>query len=197
MQGDILQGTDPTTQPSFTLRNRAARALWNLTWLLLFRPSPRPLHAWRAFLLRLFGARVGRHAHVYPAVKVWAPWNLHIGSHVGIADGVTLYSMEAITIGDHAVVSQGAHLCCGSHDYNSPSFQLFAKPIVLEPYVWVCAESFLGPGVRVTEGSVVGARSVVTRSLEVPWTVYAGTPCKEVGRRNRPSAAVSLAALYG
>jgi putative colanic acid biosynthesis acetyltransferase WcaF len=181
----ILQGNDPTTQPSFSLRNRIGRALWHTTWLLLFRPSPRPLHAWRAALLRLFGAKLGVDAHVYPAARIWAPWNLEVGHHVGIADGVTLYSMARIVVGDYSVISQGAHLCCGSHDYNSPTFQLFAKPITLGAHVWVCAEAFLSPGVTVAEGCVIGARSMVTRSLDSPWTVYAGNPCQTTGKRRQ------------
>lgn len=178
----ILHGNDPTTQPSFSMGNRAGRALWNAVWLLLFRPSPRPLHAWRAMLLRLFGARIGAHAHVYPGARIWAPWNLEIGHHVGIADGATLYNLAPIVIGDYSVVSQGAHLCCGSHDYNSRNFQLIAHPIRIGAHAWLCADVFLAPGVTVAEGGVVGARSVVTRSLESPWTVYAGNPCRSTGK---------------
>ncbi len=69
----IIEGNDPTVEPSFTLRNRLARQLWNWVWLFLFRPSPRPLHAWRAFLLRVFGASLGTDVHVYPAVRIWRP----------------------------------------------------------------------------------------------------------------------------
>jgi putative colanic acid biosynthesis acetyltransferase WcaF len=110
---------------------------------------------------------------------------LTIGNKVGIANGVTLYNMAPIEIGDYCVVSQGAHLCCGTHDYNSANFQLIARPIVLKPYVWVCTEAFLSPGVIISEGAVIGARSVVTKSLENPWSVYAGMPCREIGKRAR------------
>ena len=179
----ITQGNDPSTQPSFTLGNRIARAVWNTVWLFMFRPSPRPLHAWRAMLLRLFGARIGKHVHVYPAARIWAPWQLTVGHHVGIADGVMLYNMDQIVIGDRCVISQGAHLCCGSHDYNSTNFQLFARPIILGSHVWVCAEAFLSPGVSVADGAVIGARSLVSKNLDQPWTVYAGVPCKPIGKR--------------
>jgi len=181
----IIEGNDPTVEPSFTLRNRIARQLWNWVWLFLFRPSPRPLHIWRAFLLRLFGARLGAHVHVYPAVKIWAPWNLEIGSNVGIADGVTLYNMNQLTIGDYSVISQGVHLCGGSHDYNSPNFQLIAEPITVGCRVWICAEAFISHGVTLPEGAVIAARSVVSKSLEFPWTVYAGVPAKPIGKRTQ------------
>ena len=97
----IIQGNDPYTQPSFSLQNRIMRAIWGVVWLILFRSSPRPFHLWRRFLLRLFGSKLGKHVNVYPTVKIWAPWALDIGNFVGVADGVTLYNMALITIGDH------------------------------------------------------------------------------------------------
>jgi putative colanic acid biosynthesis acetyltransferase WcaF len=172
----IIQENDPYTEPSFSFGNRLMRALWGLTWLLFFMPSPRSFHAWRSFLLRAFGANLGQHVHVYPHVKVWAPWQLTIGNRVGIADGVTLYNMASITIGDYCVISQGAHLCCGSHDIESDNFQLIAKPIKIEKNVWICAEAFIGPGVNVAEGCVLGARAVLVKSLTEPWSVWAGNP---------------------
>jgi putative colanic acid biosynthesis acetyltransferase WcaF len=172
----IIQGNDPYTQPSFSLQNRIMRAVWGVVWLVLFRTSPRPLHVWRRFLLRLFGANLGMHVNVYPTVKMWAPWALSIGDYVGVADGVKIYNMAPIVIGNHCVISQGAHLCGGSHDIDSANFQLIAKPITLESYVWVCAEAFVGPGVHLAEGCVLGARAVVVKSIVEPWTVWAGNP---------------------
>jgi putative colanic acid biosynthesis acetyltransferase WcaF len=181
----IIQGNDPFRGASFSLLDRLRRQLWNIVHALLFRWSPRPFHGWRALLLRLFGARMGRGCHVYPGVRIWAPWNLVLGDHVGIADGVTLYSMATITIGSYAVVSQGAHLCCGTHDYNSSNFQLIAKPIAIGAQAWICAEAFVHPGVTIPDGCVVGARSVVTKPLPNAWHVYAGNPCHQVAARSR------------
>ena len=85
-------GPDPYTRPAFSFGNRAARLLWNVTWLLLYRLSPRPLHGWRAMLLRLFGAKLGPDCHFYPASRVWAPWNLRCADHVAAGDGVEIYN---------------------------------------------------------------------------------------------------------
>jgi putative colanic acid biosynthesis acetyltransferase WcaF len=193
----VLQGVDPAREASFTLRNRLARAAWGIVWTLLFRPSPRPLHGWRAALLRAFGARLGPHVHVYPSVRVWAPWNLQIDGYVGIGDRAILYNMGTLRIGHHAVVSQGAHLCGGTHDPDSERFQLVAAPITIGAHAWICADAFLGPGVRVADGAVVGARSVVVRDLEQPWTIYAGHPARarrprrRTGELGAPCAAVA------
>lgn len=170
------------TGPSFSLKNRLARVVWNVVYWLLFRTSPRPLHHWRSFLLRCFGARVGKGVHVYPRVKVWAPWNLEIDDEAGIADGVTLYSQGKISIGRRVVISQGAHLVAGTHDYTDPGFPLITKPITIKDHVWVAAEAFIHPGVIIDEGAVIGARSVVSRNMPA-WMVCAGHPCVPLKER--------------
>jgi putative colanic acid biosynthesis acetyltransferase WcaF len=181
----ILQNNNPYIEPSFSIGNRVMRVIWSTFYLLFFRISPRPFHAWRAFILRLFGAQLGKHVHVYPSVKIWAPWNLIIGDYVGIGNDAILYSMGTITIGDHTVVSQGTHLCTGSHDYNSFNFQLITAPIHIGSRVWLCTDSFVGPGVRIADGNVIAARALVSKSLSEPWLVWAGVPVKKVGTRNK------------
>ena len=185
----IIEDNDPFTQPSFSLGNRLARAAWGVVWVLLFRPSPRPLHAWRRWLLRAFGAQLGQDVHVHADVRIWAPWQLKIGNRVGIGNGVNLYNMVPMEIGDECVISQGAHLCGGSHDIDSPNFQLVARPITLAPNVWICADAFVGLGVRIARGCVVGARAVVVKNIDEPWTVWAGNPAqlKKYRRTGSPS----------
>ena len=180
----ILKGNNGYLEPSFTLCNRIMRMVWNLVYLMLFRFSPRPFHAWRSFLLRLFGAKIGVNCHVYPSVTIWAPWNLILGNNVGIANGVKLYSMDKITIADYAVISQGAHLCSGSHDYNSTNFQLIASPIFIGSHSWLCTETYIGPGVAIADGSVIAARGVVSKSINQPWLVWGGVPVKKIGVRD-------------
>ena len=182
----IVQGNDPYTQASFSLGNRAARALWGVVWLLLFRTSPRPMHAWRRLLLRLFGAKLGEHVNLHSSVSIWAPWQLTIGNRVGIGRGVILYNMAPMNIGEGCVISQGAHLCGGSHDMDAANFQLLAKPITLEPHVWVCADAFIGMDVTLAEGCVLAARAVAVRSISQPWTVWAGNPASY--KRDRKQA---------
>lgn len=180
---------DTYTGPSFPLRNRAARLLWQLVYLLLFRPSPRPLHKWRSFLLRCLGARIAAGCHIYPQVQIWAPWNLICDAEAGVANGAILYNQALITLGERCVISQGSHLCTGTHDYESPFFPLYARPITVGAHAWVAAECFVHPGVTIGEGAVAGARSVVVHDLP-PWTVCTGHPCKPLKeRRWRPSIA--------
>lgn len=176
--------TDTHTGPSFSLNNRIARAFWNLVSATLFRWSPRPLHVWRSWLLRVFGARIGRGAHIYPGVKIWAPWNLEIGDETGCADGVVLYSQAQIKLGKRVVVSQGVHLCTGTHDYQASGFPLRTSPIVVGDHTWIAAEAFVHPGVEIGEGAVIGARSVVVKNMP-SWTVCAGHPCVPLRERKK------------
>lgn len=177
-----MYNQDTYKEASFSARNRAGRVLWGIVDTLFFKLSPRPLHHWRAFLLRLFGAKIGKGVHVYPGVKIWAPWNLDLGDECGIANGVTLYSQGKITIGKRAVISQGAHLVAGTHDYTKPGFPLYTMPIAIGAYVWVAAEAFIHPGITIADGCVVGARSVVNKDLP-GWMVCAGHPCKPIKAR--------------
>jgi putative colanic acid biosynthesis acetyltransferase WcaF len=167
---------------TFSMKNRVGRILWSIVYSFFFRFSPKPFHAWRSFLLKCFGAKIGKSVHVYPGAKIWAPWNLELADEAAVANGVILYTQGKVTIGKRAVISQGAHLCSGSHDYNLQDFPLYTSPIVIGDYVWVAAEAFIHPGIIVSEGCVIGARSVVTKDMPA-WMVCAGHPCKPIKAR--------------
>lgn len=182
---DLLTGDEASfTRPAFSASNRARRAVWNLVWLLLYRPSPRPFFGWRAMLLRLFGAKLGHTAKFYPGSRIWAPWNLLCEDVVAVADGAELYNPALLTLRSHVIVSQGAYLCGATHDYNDARFPLLAYAMTLEPYSWICARASVLPGVQVGEGAVLGLGSIAGRNLE-PWTVYAGNPAVPVRERTK------------
>ncbi len=177
-----MHNTDTVTGPSFSLKNRISRMIWGFVAFLFFKPSPRPLHAWRRFLLRCFGAKVGKGVHVYPGVTIWAPWNLELHDECGIGSGAILYSQGKITIGKRTTISQGSHICAGTHDYTISGFPLVTAPITILDNAWVAAEAFIHPGVTIGEGTVIGARSVVTKDMPA-WMVCAGHPCKPLKER--------------
>jgi len=173
---------DLLRRSSFSRKNQLARVLWHVAYGLLFRFSPRFLHAWRRWLLRCFGAKVGRGVRTFPNIKVWAPWNLQLGDYASIGDGVDCYSVGRLVLGDYATVSQYSVLCTATHDYAYLHCPLRVSDIYIQSYAWVCAQSFIMPGVTVGEGTVVGARSTVLRSLPA-WKVAVGTPCRVISPR--------------
>lgn len=169
-------------RPSFSLKNRALRAAWGLTWGLLASWTPPPMHAWRRALLRLFGAKIAHNAIVYGSTKVWFPPNLEMKRNSSMGWQVNCYNQARITLEEGAIVSQYAHLVAGTHDIDDPFFQLRVKPIIIGKGAWIASGAFVGPGVVIGEGAVLGARGVTFKSLS-PWTVFAGNPAKEIRPR--------------
>jgi len=160
------------------------RALWVVTWGLLAAWTPPVLHGWRRWLLRLFGAAIAPTARIYGSVRVWYPPNLVVGDNAVLGPGVHCYSMAPIRIGAHATVSQRAHLCAGTHDVDDAHFQLLAMPIEIGAKAWIATEAFVGPGVVVGEGAVLGARGVTVKNLDA-WGIYAGNPARFIRARRQ------------
>jgi len=179
---------DPYQRPAFSLSNRLRRLIWGICWALFYRLSPKPFHAWRSFLLRLFGAKMGPGCHFYPGSKVWAPWNLICADQVTAADGAEIYNPAPVTFGSHAILSQNAYVCGATHDYNDDAFPLIAYAMNFGAYAWVCARASVGPGVNMGEGAVLGLGSIASRDLD-PWTVYSGVPAVKVKDRQREHSA--------
>lgn len=162
------------------------RVLWG-GGKVLFRLSPRPCFGWRRLVLRCFGARVGRHVHVYPSTRIYFPWNLSIGDWSAIGEDALVYNLGPVTIGQQATISHRAHLCAGTHDYTRPDLPLLKPPITIGDQAWICADAFVGPGVTVGEGAIVGARAVAVKDVP-PWSVVAGNPAREIKKREMTSA---------
>lgn len=183
--------SNPYLQPQTSLRNRVARLVWKMAYLLLFRFSPRPCHAWRALVLRCFGAQLGRHCHIYPGCVIWAPWNLRCDDGGTIADGAIVYNAAKIHLGVHAIVSQQAYLCSATHDMDDPTFPMITAPISIGSYAWICARAAVLPGVIVREGAVLALGSVTSKSLDA-WQIYAGVPARRIRARERHVGAIKV-----
>ena len=162
------------------------RVLWNITATLLFRPFITPaFRKWRIALLRLFGAKIEWDANVYASVKIWAPWMLQMGHRACLGPEVICYNQDWVVLEDETVVSQYTYLCTAGHDVsmmNSADKSLITAPIILKCKSWIGARSFIGMGVEIGEGAVVGATASVYKSVE-PWSVVGGNPCKIIKMR--------------
>ena len=166
------------------MANQGARALWAMCWLLLFRFSPRlpGFWAWRRGLLRLFGAKVGAGAKIYPSARIWAPWNLEVGVRGLIGPQTDIYSVDKVILEDGAWVSQYSFLCTASHDIHDRKHRLLTRPIHIGRGAWVAADVFVGPGVTVGAGAVLAARACVIKNVKMG-TVVGGNPARVIGRR--------------
>lgn len=168
---------------SLTLGNKLRRLIWNTCCLVLFRPFAGPLlWRWRNTVLRMFGAKIGKGCRISNSAKIWAPWNLELGTYVCLAPHSEIYSANKIIIGDKVTISQGAYLCGAGHDIAYINKPLITAPIKIESFAWVCADAFVGMGVTIGEGAVVGARAAVFKDVE-PWTIVGGNPAKFIKKR--------------
>jgi putative colanic acid biosynthesis acetyltransferase WcaF len=164
-------------------RELIGRAAWAIAGS-FFRASPRPLFAWRRFLLRLFGARIGREVHIYPSVRIFMPWNLEVGDWSSVGEDALIYNLGRVSLGARVTVSHRAHLCAGTHDHRDPVLPLLKPPIRVADDAWIAAAAFVGPGVTIGQGAVVGAAAVVVRDVAA-WKVVGGNPARVIGTRNR------------
>lgn len=170
-------------QDKLTLANKLARVLWRIVAAILFRSFGTSfLMPWRRLILIIFGAKLGKGVHIYSSAKIWAPWNLEMDDNSCIASGVDCYNVDKIKIGKNSIVSQKAYLCTASHDITNPLHPLITAPICIEDQAWVAANAFVGMGVNIGQGSVVGARAAVFKNV-APWTVVGGNPAKVIKKR--------------
>lgn len=168
---------------NYNIQNKLKRMIWNIFCFLFYRPFVTPLfNKWRIFVLKCFGAKIGKGSIIYASTQIWAPWNLTIGKKTCVGPHVILYNPGKIIIESQVAISQYSYLCTATHDYNSPRRTLFWKEIIIKDKVWIAADAFIGPGVTIGEGAVVGARAAVFKDVE-PWTVVGGNPAKFIKKR--------------
>lgn len=168
---------------SLSTKHQIIRLLWSIVWGTLARPLPRSVGTgWKRILLRLFGAKIASTAVVYSSAKVYFPANLVMGEYSCLASDVNCYNVAPIIIRDNTTVSQGTYLCTASHDITNALNPLITAPIIIEDQAWIAADAFVGMGVTVGQGAVVGARAAVFKDVE-PWTVVGGNPAKFIKQR--------------
>ncbi len=161
--------------------SRGKSGLYIILWWFIqgtvFRYSFHNMYGWRSFLLKLFGAKIGKNVKIRSSVKFTYPWKVSIGDFSWIGDEVTLYSLDKIVIGKNCVISQKCYLCTGSHDIKSKKFKLLTLPIIVKDFSWIATDVFVHPGVIVEKNSIIGARSNVTKNT-VENSINIGNPSK-------------------
>ena len=130
----------------------------------------------------MFGAKIGSYSVIHASSDIWAPWNLEVGKHTCIGPKTIIYNPGKIKLGSKVVISQYSYLCTATHDYESKLNTLYWKDIEIENYAWVAAKAFVGPGVHIGEGAIIGATASVYKDVEA-WTVVGGNPAKVIKKR--------------
>jgi putative colanic acid biosynthesis acetyltransferase WcaF len=176
-----LSQADAYSSP-WTLGDRSRMLLWRLAWLLLFRPTPKPLLRWRLGILKFFGATIHGSPFVSPSARIRIPWHLTMHDHACLGEHAEVYNLGHVILRERCVIAQYAYLCGGSHDLTTDRLPLTTGPIDIGADAFLGARCFILPGVHVGEGAVVAATATVTRDVE-PWAIVAGNPARFVKRR--------------
>jgi len=179
MQADLSRFNNSWYKPG---SSKLKQTLWFVVNSLFFRNSLNPFSRLKCWLLRCFGAEVGKKVNIKPAVNIKYPWRLSIGDYSWIGENVWIDNLEDVIIGNNCCISQGAMLLCGNHDYQKDSFDLITGKIVLEDGAWVGAQTTVCPGVTIKTHAVLSVGSVATKDLE-SYTVYQGNPAQPVRKR--------------
>lgn len=175
----------PQLQPEpspWTFKEKVGRAIWMVVGKTIFRISFHNWYRFRAALLRLFGAHIGKGVAIRPSANIEVPWMLHIEDDASVGDHAILYCLGPIRIGARSIISQFAHLCAGTHDHTDHTFRLLRSPVTIGEDVWIGADAFIGPGVTIGSLSVVGARSSTYKDLGER-QVFVGNPAKPIKER--------------
>ena len=167
--------------------------IWVCVSAILFCASPFFARAYRGMIFKLFsmigrkggygrGGHLGSGSAISRRSRIDYPWKLAVGTGSFIGDGVWLYAMAPIEIGNDVCISENVLLLTGTHDVSSVNFDLVTKPVKICDKVWIATSAMILPGVTIGEGAVIAAGAVVTKDVE-PWTVVGGNPAKFIKKR--------------
>ena len=159
------------------------RTVWFYINAIIFKTSLLPSNGIKAFLLRLFGAKIGKMVELKPCINIKYPWFLEIGDHSWVGEDVWIDNLTFIKIGSNVCISQGAMLLTGNHNYSKTAFDLMVKPIALEDGAWIGAKAVVCPGVIVQSHAVLVVGSIATKNLD-PYGVYQGNPAVKIKDRS-------------
>lgn len=157
------------------------RSLWYVANACLMK-SAIPGSNWRRFLLRLFGAKIGKRIVIKPRVNIKYPWKLEVGDFSWIGEQVWIDNLAQVSIGKNCCISQGAMLLCGNHNYKKTSFDLMVGEIVLQDGVWLGAKSLVAPHVVCHTHSILTAGSIASKNLDAH-SIYTGNPAEKIRER--------------
>jgi len=158
------------------------RIVWYYINAMFFKSGLFPFYGFKNFLLRIFGAKIGKGVEVKPCVNIKYPWLLTVGDHVWIGEEVWIDNLVMINIGSNVCLSQGALLLTGSHNYKKQAFDLITGNIVLEDGVWIGAKAIVNQGITVGTHAVLASGSIATKNLDA-FGVYQGNPAVKVRDR--------------
>ncbi|HET9277843.1 MAG TPA: WcaF family extracellular polysaccharide biosynthesis acetyltransferase [Flavitalea sp.] len=163
--------------------SKLKQVVWYLVNIFFFKNALNVSSGLKVFLLKMFGAKIGKGVVIKPAVNIKFPWKLQVGDHCWIGEQVWIDNLSDVRIGNSVTISQGALLLTGSHDHTSETFDFFSNAIILEDGVWIAARAIVFGKVTCKSHSILGMNSIADKTMD-EYTIYKGNPAVPVGKRN-------------
>jgi len=173
---------NPVQTTPFGIKIKIKAHLWQLVNNTFFRILPLQCRSYRIFLLRLFGAQLANSVTISRLANIEHPWNLTMGDLSSLGDGSWAYCLAPISIDEKCCIGKDVFLLTGSHDVDDSTFPMITRPIIINKGCWVSTGAYILPGVELGQFSVIGARSVVTKST-LEFSIMGGNPAKYLRRR--------------
>ena len=172
-----------TSEATQKVMNRSISVLTELAVYIVYILSFFPSHVLRKLLLQLAGMKIGKGSTIHMGIKYYEFQHTEIGDDSIIGEGTVLDGRDNLIIGNHVDIASEVMIYNAEHDVHAPDFGPLSEPVIIEDFVFIGPRAIILPGVTIHEGAVVGAGAVVTKDV-LPYTICAGVPAREIGKRN-------------
>lgn len=148
-----------------------------------------PSHHCRRFFYRLSGMKIGSGSTLHMMGRIYDPRHIKIGNDSIIGERFSLdgrkqlpNSNGGLEIGNHVDIASEVMIWTSQHDVHSQDFHAIEEKVVIEDYVFIGPRSIILPGVRIGEGAIIAAGSIVTKNVKEK-EIVGGIPATVIGKR--------------
>jgi putative colanic acid biosynthesis acetyltransferase WcaF len=166
----------------WSINTKNKMLLWEYVWVMFCRWTPKQFNKWRLFWLKLFGTKINGTPFVHQRCRIEHPWNLILHDRSCLGDSAVAYAQDVIELFENAVIAQETYICTGTHDFENPIMPLKTDRITIKKNAFIGARTFLLPGITIGENTIIGACSVVSKSIPNNCTAV-GNPCKVISNK--------------
>jgi len=158
-----------------------------VTYIIFATPRFRIFNFLKSLYINILGGKAGKKITYYPGIRLGNVSKLKLGDNVDLAWGVIITTKGKVQIGDRTLIGYGTKILSANHNIPSNRGRIFtsghsSSEIIIGNDVWIGASCIILPGIKIGEGSVIAAGSVVTKSVK-PYTIVAGVPAKLIKNR--------------
>lgn len=176
--GESLSGAKLAGKVTNRLYNYLADFCLFLLHILINIPS----HHLRRFMLRLYGAKIGKGSSIHMGCRFFSLKKIKIGEDTIVGEGAFIDGRDKVIIGNHVDIASEVMIYSSEHDIHSEDFHAILSEVIIDDYVFIGPRVIILPGVNIGRGAVIAAGAVVTKNVG-EFSVVGGIPAKVIGER--------------